>query len=94
MGYLVGWALLIGVFICAGEGLNLFRIYIVNWLAEGKAIDGLIALAGLLLAFVCTAFLGGFVYYRDKKRGKLKREGWLGRPVAHTRKQNQTSDTK
>lgn len=81
MGYLTGWSLLILVFLGAGEGLNLFRIYIIDWLADGKAIDAIIALLGLLLAFACTLFLGGFVYYRDKKRGKLKREGWRGRPV-------------
>ncbi|MDQ0188410.1 DUF2627 family protein [Alicyclobacillus cycloheptanicus] len=81
MNYLVGWSLLIVIFLGAGEGLNLFRIHIVDWLADGHPVDGILALAGLLLAFACTAFLGGFVYYRDKKRGKLKREGWRGRPV-------------
>lgn len=81
MGYLVGWGLLILVFLGAGEGLNLFRIYSIDWLATGRALNGIFALLGLVLAFFCTVFLGGFVYYRDKKRGKLKREGWLGRPV-------------
>jgi hypothetical protein len=81
MRNLFAWTILIGVFLIAGEGLNLFRIHIELWLAYGHAVDGLLAIAGLLLAFIATAWLGGFVYYRDKKRGKLKREGWLGRPV-------------
>jgi len=78
---LFAWCVLIGVFLCAGEGLNLFRVHIVDWLAYGRATDGLVSLVGLLIGFLGTAFLGGYVYYRDKKRGKLKREGWRGRPV-------------
>ncbi|MCL6453227.1 MAG: DUF2627 domain-containing protein [Alicyclobacillus sp.] len=77
----VAWSIVIGVFLLAGEGLNLVRIHLVDWLAYGRAVDAWLSVAGLLLAFLCTAFLGGFVYYRDQKRGKLKREGWRGRPV-------------
>lgn len=94
MDYFIGWGLLLAVFVGAGEGLNLFRVYIVNWLADGKLSDGVVALLGLLLAFGCTAFLVGFVYYRDKKRGKLKREGWRGRPIKRQRPQRQVDPSK
>ena len=78
---LVAWAILIAVFLLAGEGLNLFRVHIEDWLAYGHVFDIFYSLLGLILAFVGTAFLGGFIYFRDKKRGKLKREGWRGRPI-------------
>lgn len=81
MRNLFAWTILIAVFLIGGEGLNLFRVHVEDWLAYGHALDAVLALAGLGLAFIATAWLGGFVYYRDKKRGKLKREGWLGRPV-------------
>lgn len=81
----MAWSLLILVFLIAGEGFNLFRVHIVGWLAYGRPGDAILTVVGLLIAFLATAFLGGFIYYRDKKRGKLKREGWLGRPVQKNR---------
>lgn len=75
------WSILLAMFLLAGEGLNLFRTHIERWLAYGQWVDAAISLLGLVIAFIGTAFLAGFVYYRDKKRGKLKREGWLGRPI-------------
>lgn len=88
---LVAWTILIGVFLVAGEGLNLFRIAIVQWLAYGRLTDALTMVVGIFIFVVATMFLGGFIYYRDKKRGKLKREGWLGRPVPPKRRR--ASDT-
>ncbi|MCL6548513.1 MAG: DUF2627 domain-containing protein [Alicyclobacillus sp.] len=81
MRRIAAWSILVAVFLLAGEGLNLFRLYIVRWIAFGRWQDALMTLVGLGIAGIATAFLGGFVYYRDKKRGKLKREGWRGRPV-------------
>jgi ABC-type Fe3+-siderophore transport system permease subunit len=81
MRKLLAWSVLIAVFLAAGEGLNLFRIYLFEWFRTGRLTDALMTLLGLVIAFLCTAFLGGFVYYRDQKRGKIKREGWRGRPV-------------
>ena len=81
MRNLIAWAILIGVFILAGGGFNLFRIHLEQWLAYGRAGDAVLSILGLILGFVGTAFLGGFIYFRDKKRGKLKREGWRGRPI-------------
>jgi ABC-type Fe3+-siderophore transport system permease subunit len=80
MRNLLAWGVLLAVFLAAGEGINLFRIYIFEWFRTGRAQDALMTLLGLAIASACTAFLGGFVYYRDKKRGKVKREGWRGRP--------------
>lgn len=82
---LLAWTVLILVFLVAGEGLNLFRVHVVAFLADGRTVDGIISVLGLLIAFLGTAFLGGYVYYRDKKRGKLKREGWRGRVVQKKR---------
>ncbi|CAM3792168.1 DUF2627 family protein [Alicyclobacillus pomorum] len=81
MRNLVAWGILIGVFFVAGEGLNLFRTHIEWYLASGSVSDVVWAAFGLLLGLAATAFLGGYIYHRDKKRGKLKREGWRGRPV-------------
>lgn len=91
----VAWTVLMAVFLLAGEGLNLFRIHIEKWLAYGRLVDILICLLGLLLAFLGTAFLAGFVYFRDKKRGKLKREGWLGRRIEKPKRSSmkQTTDS-
>lgn len=81
MKNLVAWSVLLCVFLIAGEGLNLFRIHIEKWLAYGHVSDAVWTLVGIVIAFCATAFLGGYVYYRDKKKGKLKREGWRGRPI-------------
>ncbi|MCL6637416.1 MAG: DUF2627 domain-containing protein [Alicyclobacillus sp.] len=96
MQRLLAWAVLTGVFLLAGEGLNLFRTAIERWLAYGRVVDALWMIVGLLLAALGTAFLGGFVYYRDKKRGKLTREGWRGRPVQRNRapRSRQVDDTR
>ncbi|MCL6445973.1 MAG: DUF2627 domain-containing protein [Alicyclobacillus sp.] len=81
MRNLLAWGILTAVFLLAGEGLNLFRVHIIAWLAYGRWQDAAWTGFGFVLAFLGTAFLGGFVYHRDRKRGKLKREGWRGRPV-------------
>ena len=78
---LMAWLVLIIVFLIAGAGFNLFRIDIEKWLAFGRLSDALMSVVGLILGLLATAFLGGFIYFRDKKRGKLTREGWRGRPV-------------
>lgn len=87
MRNLMAWSLLLAIFLLAGEGLNLFRIHINEWLAFGNFGDAIWAVAGLAIACLGTAFLGGFVYHRDKKRGKLKREGWRGRPIERQEKE-------
>jgi hypothetical protein len=87
----IAWAILSAVFLAAGEGLNLFRSHLEAWLAYGHMADVAWMAAGLLIAFVCTAFLGGFIYYRDRKHGKIRREGWRRQPVRRTRSHDSTS---
>jgi hypothetical protein len=87
----VAWSILIIVFLIAGEGLNLVRTHLEGWLAFGRPMDAALSVIGLVIAFLATGFLGGFIYYRDKKRGKLKREGWRDRSVKHDVKSNRTS---
>ncbi|MCL6597962.1 DUF2627 family protein [Alicyclobacillus macrosporangiidus] len=89
MRHLMAWSVLIAVFLFAGWGLNLFREAMERWLAFGHAADLIWMVAGLAAAFAGTAFLGGFVYYRDKKRNKLTREGWRGRPVQRRKRPEQ-----
>lgn len=81
MRNLSAWSVLAVVFLLAGEGFNLFRIHIESWLAYGHWQDGGVALLGLLLGFGGTAWLGGFIYYRDKKHNKITREGWRKQPL-------------
>ncbi|MCL6631237.1 MAG: DUF2627 domain-containing protein [Alicyclobacillus herbarius] len=75
MRSMAAWSILLIVFLLAGEGFNLFRVHVEQWLAFGHASDALWSLLGLLLGFASTGWLGGFVYYRDKKRGKVVRRG-------------------
>ncbi|GGI95670.1 hypothetical protein GCM10010885_01680 [Alicyclobacillus cellulosilyticus] len=72
---LAAWGVLIGVFLLAGEGINLVRLGVENWLAYGRFRDAAQAILGLVLAGACTAFLGGFIYHRDQKRGRIRRRG-------------------
>lgn len=76
MRALISWAILITVFFIAGEGINLLRIGLFNVLA-GVPSQLWRFVLGILLAGCGTAFLGGFIYYRAKKRGQLKRPGWM-----------------
>lgn len=85
MRNLTAWTILAFVFLLAGEGFNLFRIHVELWLAYGHWQDVLWTVFGLILGFTATGWLGGFIYYRDKKRNKIKREGWRGRPVKRMR---------
>jgi len=81
MRSLLAWLILLAVFALAGEGFNLFRVYIWVWFENGRLVDLALCLLGLVIGFLGIAFLGGYVYYRDKKRGKVTKEGWRGRPV-------------
>lgn len=90
MARLVAWAVLLAAFLMAGEGLNLLRIHLEAWLAYGHSVDALWMALGLVMFLVFTAFLGGFVIYRDTKRGKIRREGWRGRPARQRRSSGTT----
>lgn len=69
------WLILIGIFLCAGEGINLLRIGTLD-AAAGEPGQWWRFTAGLLMTVLGTAYLGGFIYYRDKKRGRVKTRNW------------------
>jgi hypothetical protein len=83
VGRLIAWGILTVAFLLAGEGLNLVRTHLELWLAYGHPEDIAWMGVGLAMAVAFSAFLGGFVIYRDKKRGKIRREGWRGRSARH-----------
>ncbi|MCX7569166.1 DUF2627 family protein [Tumebacillus sp. DT12] len=70
------WALLLGVFLLSGYGLNLIRIALVDKLADPGTVIWWRVLIGGVLMTGGIAFLGGLVFYRDKKRNKIKRPDW------------------
>ncbi len=78
---LAAWMILLVVFLLAGEGFNLFRVHAELWLAFGQPRDAWWAVFGVLLGLGATAWLGGFIYYRDKKRGKLGKRARRSRPT-------------
>lgn len=73
--WLLPWMILIAMVLVAGYGVNLIRVGLFAAL-NGSPHAAWILIAGVLLMLVGTTFLGGFIYYRDKKRGRLKRPDW------------------
>ncbi len=73
MRRLSSWLILAGIFLFACEGLNLIRTNLEYWIAYGRLANMLICILGLCMTLIGTAFLGGFVYFRDKKRNRLKK---------------------
>ena len=69
--WLAAWSVLIAVFLLAGEGINLIRIYFLSYVAYGATYDLVVSILGLLLTLLCVAFLAGFVYSRDKRRHRV-----------------------
>lgn len=66
----VSWLVLIFIFMIAGGGINLVRLGIqYEHLWE--------VVLGIIIAALAITYLGGFIYYRDKKRGRVKRPDWL-----------------
>jgi hypothetical protein len=76
MAKLFVWSLLVGIFLLAGYGLNLIRIAIVDKLADPSTVIWWRVLIGAVLMTGGIGFLGGFVYYRDKKRNKIRPPAW------------------
>lgn len=74
---LVSWSILIGIFLIAGYGLNLIRVAVMDWIADPAAIVWWRILIGSVLMLGSVYFLGGFIYYRDKKRGKVGKPAWM-----------------
>ncbi|ASS75005.1 hypothetical protein CIG75_08395 [Tumebacillus algifaecis] len=73
---LIVWAILVGVFLVSGYGLNLIRIAIVDKMAHPDAVIWWRIVLGVILTTGGIAFLGGLVFYRDRKRGKVKPPAW------------------
>ncbi|TCP59605.1 uncharacterized protein DUF2627 [Tumebacillus sp. BK434] len=73
---MIVWAILLGIFLIAGYGLNLIRIAIVDKMAHPDAVIWWRVLLGGVLMTGGIGFLGGFVFYRDSKRGKVKPPAW------------------
>ena len=76
MGKVIVWALLLGVFLLSGYGLNLIRIALVDKLADPSTVIWWRVLIGGVLMTGGIAFLGGLVFYRDKKRNKVRPPAW------------------
>lgn len=76
VGKVIVWAILLGVFIFSGYGLNLIRIAIVDKMADPSTVIWWKVLLGGVMMTGGLLFLGGFVYYRDKKRGKVRPPAW------------------
>lgn len=75
MRYLLPWLILIGVFVLAGGGINLIRIGTLDAVAGLPGQWWRFAL-GSAMTLLGTAYLGGFIYYRDKKRGRVRKPDW------------------
>ncbi len=69
----LGWLVLIGIFLFAGEGLNLIRENLEDWVAYGRWYNALVCALGFTMTLIGTSFLGGFIYFREKKRNRLKK---------------------
>lgn len=76
MQRLVSWLILIFVFLLAGYGLNLIRAAVMEKIADPATAVWWRLLAGSILMFGGLFFLGGFIYYRDKKRGMVRKPAW------------------
>lgn len=77
LGRVISWTILVAMFLLAGDGLNMIRIAIVDKLADPTSSIGMRLFLGLLMLIVGVFFLGGFIYYRLKKRGKIKKPDWF-----------------
>ena len=72
----IAWTLLVCIFLLAGYGLNIIRVAIVDKMADPSTVIWWRVLGGTVLMTGGLTFLGGFVYYRDTKRGKVKPPAW------------------
>ncbi|GAX91897.1 DUF2627 family protein [Effusibacillus lacus] len=73
---LVSWIILISIFLLAGYGLNMIRVAVMDNIADPSVIIWWRVLIGSILMVGGLFFLGGFIYYRDKKRGIVRKPAW------------------
>ncbi|MBL0387521.1 DUF2627 family protein [Tumebacillus sp. ITR2] len=76
MGRFIVWVILIGIFVLSGYGLNLIRIAIVDKIANPEIVIWWKVLIGSVLMVGGLSFLGGFVFYRDRKQNKVRPPAW------------------
>ncbi len=74
---LVSWGLLVGIFLISGYGLNMIRVAVTEQVTDPSAVIWWRVLIGLVLSLGGFSFLGGFVYHREKKRGKVGKPAWM-----------------
>ena len=73
MKTIASWLVLFIILLIAGGGISLIRygIFAGAWWA---------IVLGIVIAVLATAYLGGFIYYRDKKNGRVKRPDLFRNP--------------
>lgn len=76
MAKFVVWVILVGIFLLSAFGLNIIRVAIVDKLAHPDLVIWWRVLIGFVLMTGGLGFLGGFVFYRDKKQGKVRPPAW------------------
>jgi hypothetical protein len=72
MARLISWGILVAVALIATEGISLIRDALLDRLADPHAVVGGRILLGIILSGGGLWFLGGFIYYRDRKRGLIR----------------------
>ncbi|MFC4769215.1 DUF2627 family protein [Effusibacillus consociatus] len=76
MARLLSWIILISIFLLAGYGLNMIRVAVMENIADPSSVIWWRILIGSILMAGGLFFLGGFIYYRDKKRGLIRKPAW------------------
>ncbi|GIM48317.1 hypothetical protein DNHGIG_38660 [Collibacillus ludicampi] len=77
MARIMSWSILTAIFLIAGYGLNLLRDALMDKLSDPQTVIWWRVLLGFLLMSSGISYLGGFIYYRDKKRGNVKKPAWV-----------------
>ncbi|UOF89915.1 DUF2627 family protein [Fodinisporobacter ferrooxydans] len=67
------WLSMFGIVVLAGEGVNLIKQAILTKLAEPAATVWPDMTLGALLMVGGVSFIGGYMHYRDQKRGRIKK---------------------
>ncbi|MFC0561598.1 DUF2627 domain-containing protein [Halalkalibacter alkalisediminis] len=71
MGRFLALMILVIPGVIAGYGIKLMRDTIFQILNSPFSNLTLQFFSGLILFIVCLSFIGGFIFYRDRKNGKI-----------------------
>jgi hypothetical protein len=71
MGRFIALMILVIPGVIAGYGIKLMRDTIFQLLNSPFPNLTLQFFSGLILFLVCLSFIGGFIFYRDRKNGKI-----------------------